>query len=297
MRTFTALVNPISGGGNADALWEPIARLLREAGADLTIEHTRSKEHAIAAATEAAARGDVVIAVGGDGLVRDIAGGVVAGIASGAGGALAIVPAGRGNDLARTLGIPADPERLAAMLLEGPLRRIDVLDVNGVIAPGNVYVGIDSLATRIINDNRRLPALLLYRLAPLKAILTWRPPVYTLTTQDGPSSVAAHTVVVANSGAYGHGLRIVPPAVVDDGLADVMVVGAGPRRKIVRFMSQAKTGAHIHGSEVRLSTTKEIVIDADRPVPVCADGDEVATLPATVRIREAALPVVAPARK
>lgn len=289
MRGFTALINPISGGGHGDELWEPVSRLLRDAGATIELEHTRSREHAVQAAQQAAARGDVVIAVGGDGLVRDTAGGVVA-----AGGTLGIVPAGRGNDLARTLGLPDDPLGLANLLLTGPVRRIDVLDVDGVVAPGNVYIGIDSLATRIINRSRWMPALLLYRLAPLRALLTWRPPTYTIKADGRTRQVRAHTVVIANSGAYGHGLRIVPPAVLDDGLLDVMTVSAGPRRMIVSFMSQAKKGTHVQRPEVNLTTTREVVIDADRPVPVCADGDEIGTLPASVGVRRHALAVIAP---
>ncbi len=293
MRTFTALINPISGGGRAPELWDRVARLLREAGATVQVVLTQSGEDAVELATKAAIRGDVVVAVGGDGLVRDTAGGVVAG-GRAAGGALGIVPAGRGNDLAHTLAVPDDPAALAQLLLDGPTRQIDVVDVVGVIAPGNVYVGIDSLATRIINSSRWVPALLLYRLAPVRAILTWRPPLYTLSVDGQPRRVRAHTVVIANSGAYGHGLRIVPPAVLDDGLLDVLVVGAGPRGAIVRFMDEAKKGTHVHRPDVDLGTAHEVVIDADVPVPVCADGDEIGTLPVTVRVRPGALTVIAP---
>ncbi|WP_344445316.1 diacylglycerol kinase family protein [Kitasatospora nipponensis] len=291
MRAFTAVVNPVSGGGKAFAHWEPVAELLRAAGATVRAERTRSREHAVQCATEAARRGEVVVAVGGDGMVRDAADGAVRG-----GGTLGIVPAGRGNDLARALGLPTDPAGLARLLLEGPTRQIDVLDVNGVIAPGNVYIGIDSLATRIINASRWVPALLLYRLAPVRAILSWRPAGYTVRVDDtAEQRMRAHTVVIANSGAYGHGLRIVPPAVLDDGLLDVMVVGDGPRSMIVKFMSEAKQGTHVHRPEVSLRTGLTVTVDADRPVPVCADGDEIAHLPATVTLLPAALTIIAPA--
>ncbi len=289
MRRYTALINPVAGGGHAGTLWDPVAGLLRAAGATVRIEQTSSSAHAVELAATAAGRGEVVIAVGGDGLVRDAAGGVVA-----SAGALGIVPAGRGNDLAHTLDIPDDPAALARILLDGPTRRIDVLDVDGVIVPGNVYVGIDSLATRIINNSRWVPALMLYRLAPVRAVLSWKPPIYTVVADGQSRQVRAHTVVIANSGAYGHGLRIVPPAVVDDGLLDVMVVGAGPRRMIVTFMSEAKKGTHVHRPEVDLRTAREVVIDADGSVPVCADGDEIGTLPVTVKVRPGALTVIAP---
>ncbi|WP_035841421.1 diacylglycerol/lipid kinase family protein [Kitasatospora azatica] len=288
-RRFTAVVNPISGGGHAAARWEPVAALLRAAGATVHTEPTRSREHAIGCAKAAAERGDVVVAVGGDGLVRDVVAGAVTGH-----GTFAVVPAGRGNDLARLLNIPVDPAALADLLLTGSTRDLDVLEVNGVIAPGNVYIGIDSVATRIINAGRGLPALLLYRLAPLRAILSWRAAGYTLTVDGVHSQVRAHTVILANSGAYGHGLRIVPSAKPDDGLLDVMVVGDGPRSKIVSFMNEAKRGTHTDRPEVSVRTAREVAVDADRPIPVCADGDEIATLPARVRVLPGALTVIAP---
>ncbi|GAB2699843.1 diacylglycerol/lipid kinase family protein [Kitasatospora kifunensis] len=289
--TFTAIVNPISGGGHTAARWEPIAMLLRTAGAAVRTVPSHNRAHAIACATTAAERGDVVVAVGGDGMVRDVADGTVRG-----GGTMAIVAAGRGNDLARTLRLPGvgDPAAVARLLLAAPTRTIDVLEVNGVIAPGNVYIGIDALATRIINAGRGLPALLLYRLAPLRAILSWRAAGYTLTVDGQQRQVRAHTVVIANSGAYGHGLRIVPPAVLDDGLLDVMVVGDGPRAKIIAFMREAKRGTHLHRPEVSVRTARQVTVDADRPIPVCADGDEIAQLPADIRVRPGALTVIAP---
>ncbi|RAG81784.1 diacylglycerol kinase family lipid kinase [Streptacidiphilus pinicola] len=287
-RTFTAVVNPISGGGHGFDHWRPVSDLLHAAGATVRAIPTQSREHAITVAGQAAARGEVVVAVGGDGMVRDVADGVVR-----AEGTMGLVPAGRGNDLAWRLGLPQDPAGLARLLLEGEPRAFDVLDVNGVIAPGNVYIGIDSLATQIINANRRLPALLVYRLAPVRAILRWRPAGYTLDLDGERSEVRAHTVVVANSGAYGHGLRIVPPAEPDDGRLDVMVVGDGPRRKVVSFMGQAKKGTHIERPEVTLATGTAVTVDADRPVPVCADGDEVTTLPARITLLPGALKLLA----
>jgi diacylglycerol kinase family enzyme len=286
VRSFTALVNPISGGGHAAAKWEPLAELILRAGADVKVVLTLSQAHAVESATEYSTAGDVVVAVGGDGLVRDVATGVVA-----AGGTMAIVPAGRGNDLARGLDLPTGIAELADLLLNGPVRAIDVLEANGVIVPGNVYAGMDATATKIINDNRRIPAKLLYRLAPVIALARWRPADFTVVADGHSTTTTGHMVVIANSGRYGHGLHIVPTAVLDDGLLDVMVVGQVPKYKVAAFMGQAKTGAHARRPEVELSTAKEVTLSADRPVPVCGDGDE---LPITVRVRPGALNLIAP---
>jgi YegS/Rv2252/BmrU family lipid kinase len=289
VRSFTALVNPISGGGRAAEKWAPLAARINAAGADVRVELTRSQAHGVEAAQAAAADGRVVVAVGGDGLVRDVAEGVAA-----ADGVMGIVPAGRGNDLARSLAFPTDVPGLADLLLEGRDAPCDVITLGDTVVIGNVYCGIDSVSNAIINNNRRLPAKLVYRLAPVRAILTWRAPRFTLTIDGTTTTVDAHMVVIGNSGAYGHGLNIVPSARVDDGLLDVLVVRNGPKRAIASFMRDAQRGTHIARPEVSVQQAREVTIAADRDVPVCGDGEELAQLPATARIKPAALRLIRP---
>lgn len=290
MRSFLVLVNPISSGGTAPARTQPIAQLLRESGATVRVVPTEGPQHATDAAREAAKAGEVVIAAGGDGLARDVADGV----AGAEGGVMAILPAGRGNDLARKLGVPSEAAALARLFLEGEARPIDVLECDGAIIPGNLYAGLDSVANAMINASRWMPAKLLYRLAPIRAIATWRPADYRLTLDGEPVAQRGHTVVVANSGTYGHGLDIVPSAVVDDGIFDVLIAGDMPRWKIASLMREAGQGAHVRHPEMTVRTAREIVIEADRPLPVCADGDYLCDLPVTVRLRPGALNVLRP---
>lgn len=285
----TALINPISGGGRALKVWRPIADALAAADFPVTEELTRSQHHAVAAAEAAALRGDLVVAVGGDGLVRDVAGGVFP-----HGGRMAIVPAGRGNDLARKLELPADSGALASMIAAGNTRRIDVIEAAGRIVLGNVYVGLDSVATEAINNNRWLPGAVVYRVAPVGTILRWHAPTFTLTTPDWTATAAMHQVVVANSGRYGYGLDIVPPARLDSGLLHVLTIGDVPRRHIVSFINKAKTGRHTEEDQVEVRTTTQITLDADRRIPVHADGDYLCELPVTVTIRPSALELVIP---
>lgn len=288
--SLTALINPISGGGHANDIWRPVAERLAALQVTPIVEVTQSQEHAVQAARAAAERGDVVVAVGGDGLVRDVACGVVP-----VGGTMAIVPAGRGNDLARKLELSHDPEALAGMLAGTTVRSFDLIEAAGQVVLGNVYVGIDSVSNKAINDNRWLPGLLVYRLAPVGAILSWHAPTFTVECDGESRTLAAHSVVVANSGAYGHGLKIVPSAALDDGLLDVMTVADGPRRKIVKFMSQAKDGSHVESSTVTVRRARAVTISADRAVPVFADGDYLAEMPITMSVRPSALKLLMPA--
>lgn len=287
MTVCTALINPVAGGGRAIRIWRPIAESLAARGIAVTELMTRSREHAVEAAGTHARRGETVIAVGGDGLVRDVAAGV-----HGTGASMAIVPAGRGNDLARKLGLSRDAEGLAAMLAGGATRRIDVIRAAGHVVLGNVYVGVDSVATESINNSRWLPGILAYRLAPIGAMLNWSAPEFTLTASTWSARARLHQVVVANSGQYGYGLNIVPSASLDSGELKVLTVADAPRYKVAGFVRKARTGAHIASDEVEVRASTEITIDADRPVPVHADGDYLCELPVTVSVAPAALDIV-----
>ncbi len=291
MTAFTALLNPISGSaGTSVERWEPVAAALRAGGADVAMEPTRSAGQARERAEQLSLEGRTVVAVGGDGLVRDVAGGVVAGD-----GVLGIVPAGRGNDLALGLGLPHAPVALARVLLDGHIRAIDVLDADGVIVPGNVYAGIDALSTRIINRHRRVPALLLYRLAPVLAALRWRPASFELTLDGVTTTEHLMMVVAGNSGHYGHGLHIVPSATLDDGLIHLLTVdGSASLLRLASFMKEAKHGAHVDRPEVTVRTAREVLIRAERDVPFGADGDELADREVTLRCQPGALRILVP---
>jgi diacylglycerol kinase (ATP) len=286
--TFTALVNPMSGG-DAAARLVPVARRLREAGATVTVEHTRSMEHGQQVAAEAAGRGEVVVAAGGDGMVGGVAGAVVA-----AGGTLGIVPAGRGNDFARQLGLPSEPDALAELLLRGAPRKVDVIDVAGQIVLGSVYAGVDSVANLHANRAKRLPASLVYVYGGARALLTWQPAAYHVNVDGTTYEARGYTIVVANSGYYGNGMHIAPDAEVDDGELDVVIIGAGPRWRFILGMRELGAGTHVNRPEVTVLRGRTVSITADRPVPAFGDGDPIGGLPLTARVAPKALNVLAP---
>ena len=103
-RRFALLVNPASAGGKALKALPVVHETLDRLGAAHRTITTRSSEHAAEEATRAAAQGETVAALSGDGLLRPLGSAL-----KGSGAALAIIPCGRGNDLARVLGIPTDP--------------------------------------------------------------------------------------------------------------------------------------------------------------------------------------------
>ncbi|MEU2433150.1 YegS/Rv2252/BmrU family lipid kinase [Streptomyces sp. NPDC007861] len=292
MRQFTAVVNPTAGGSSGTAALLPLARLLREAGAGLDTQYSRSLEHAAEVARHAGEQGRIVLAVGGDGIA-----GCVGGALSGTDTVFGLVPAGRGNDFARALGLPADAQALAGLLLNGSPRPVDTIRVDsavhaGVSVLGSVYAGVDAVANRYANTSRLLRGAASYYAGGLRAVVTWRPAHYRITVDGVLHERSGYTVVAANSGFYGFGRQVAPGASVDDGVLDVVVIRHAPKRLFFAVMNELKTGEHLKRPEVEVLRGKEIRIEADRPVPYGADGEVDAVLPVTVRVQPGALNVL-----
>ncbi len=292
MTAFRLLVNPASGGGAASALVGPAADLLRAAGAAVEVTTSPGIVECRALAREAADSGHVVVSVGGDGMLSSVAGAV-----ADAGGTLGILPAGRGNDFARQLGIGGTLDDLVATLVNGTPRQVDVIDVSGGDEPrvvvGSLYAGVDSLASEFVDAAHWLPRRLQYPYASLRAIAVYRPALYRLVVDGVEHYVDAATVVVANSGYYGSGMHVAPDAAVDDGLLDVVVVGAAGKLELMRSMPKLYDGSHVTLPQVTVFRGTTVELEADGVVGY-GDGERIHELPLTATVRPGALTVLGP---
>ncbi|WP_445255517.1 diacylglycerol/lipid kinase family protein [Nocardioides aurantiacus] len=266
MRSYSFLVNPLSGGGAAPAAVVPVARLLRDAGAAVEVTYSPGPGACVELVRAAVARGDVVVAVGGDGMLASVAGEV-----ADRDGVLGLVPAGRGNDFARTLGLPSDAPGLADTLLHADARPVDLLALTlpGAgprLVVGSVYAGVDAGA----------------------ALATYAPSSYDVVVDGRRHTVTAATVVVANSGHYGQGTHVAPDASVTDGLLDVVVVGAATRRQLLTALPRVYRGTHTELDQVTVLRGSVVELGATPAVPAGGDGEPLGTLPergsATARV-------------
>jgi YegS/Rv2252/BmrU family lipid kinase len=265
-----------------------VARILRDAGCTVDVTYSPGPAACRDLVREAVGRGDVVVAVGGDGMVASLAGAVVE-----AGGVLGIVPSGRGNDFARQLGIGGSPDEVAEMLLKAEPRRVDVIDVDGRVVVGSVYAGVDSLASELVDRAHRLPRSLQYPYAAVRSIVEFRPSTYDVVVDGEAHRYEAYTVVVANSGYYGSGMHIAPGAVLDDGTLDVVVIRAASKLSLIRSMPKLYDGTHVELEEVVVLRGREVSVSASNPVLAYGDGEQLGPLPVHASVRPSALQVLA----
>jgi YegS/Rv2252/BmrU family lipid kinase len=288
-KPLALLVNPASAHGRTLKLLPGLERELDARRIPFRVERTRGLEDGVERALRAADGDEVPVVISGDGLI-----GAVGGALAGSETPLGIVPGGRGNDLARVLGIPAEPEAAAAMLAAGQTRRIDVGEVNGKRFLGIVSVGFDSEANRLANETRWLRGNLVYAYAGVRTLLGWKPARFTIRVGEERERFSGHSVSVANNKAFGGGMFIAPDADLTDGEFDVVTVGEHGKLRSLAILPKVFKGTHVEEDEVRVFRASRLELSASRPFPVYADGEHLTDLPAKLRVLPRALSVIVP---
>jgi YegS/Rv2252/BmrU family lipid kinase len=286
---LTILVNPSSGGGRTMKLLPAVEAALDARRVDFRVQRTKSLEHGVDAALDAVESEEVPVVLSGDGLL-----GAIGGAMAGSETPLGIVPGGRGNDLARVLGIPTDPEAAVEVILAGHSRLIDVGEANGKRFLGIVSVGFDSEANRRANETRLMRGNLVYAYAALRTLARWKPARFTLRVDSERIRLSGYSVSVANNKAFGGGMYIAPDAELDDGQFDIVAVGEVGKLRFVGNLPKVFKGTHVDEDEVRVFRAPHLELSASKPFPVYADGEHLTDLPARLRVIPRALGVLVP---
>ncbi len=286
---LTLLVNPHSAHGRTLKLLPRVEQELDARRIPFRVERTRGLEDGVERALRAVEASEVPVVVSGDGLV-----GAVGGAMAGAETPLGIIPGGRGNDLARVLGIPADPAEAVAVIAAGESRRIDVGEANGKRFLGIVSVGFDSECNRLANEVRFLRSNLVYVYSLLRTLVGWKPARFTIAIGDQRTRISGYSISVANNSTYGGGMRIAPNAKLDDGLFDVVAIGEVGKLRFVGNLAKVFKGTHVEGDEVQVFRAPRLQLTASREFPVYADGEHLTDLPVALRILPRALSIVVP---
>ena len=280
------LVNPTAGGGRAASLVEPVTDRLRAGGAEVTLLVGRDAADSARRARSAVAdRVDVLVALGGDGLVNLAAQAVLGGDVP-----LAVVPAGTGNDAARTLGV-VDPRQAVDVVLRGVRRSWDVGRVGGRCFLSVLSSGFDSRVNERANTMRWPRGPSRYPLAMLAELRVFRAVPYDVVLDGEPLHLPAMLVAVGNGPSYGGGMRVCPAADPTDGLLDVTVLTPLPTWRFLRLFPSVYRGEHVGRPEVRTFRARGVRLTAPG-MTAYADGEPVGPLPVEVDVVPAALPVL-----
>lgn len=292
---IAVVANPTAGRGKGAKLIPKVDALLRSLGVAHTLHICEGPEDPERLARKAASVGaSIVAALGGDGQVGAVANGII-----GTGAALAVIPAGTGNDFARHLGIHRkDPLAATGLLAEPTIRRIDVVRIT-TPEGGRYYVniggaGFDSEVNERANRVRALKGKSKYVLSTFVTLGRFKRADFTVSVDGEMHDFTGFMLTVANANSYGGGMLICPEARVDDGILDVCQIRDLPKWRFAFTFPKVFRGTHVTNPAVTMLRGKQIEVSADRALPVYADGERVGSLPATFTVHPGSLPVVAP---
>jgi diacylglycerol kinase (ATP) len=284
------VVNPTSGKGRGAAARAAVEERLRARGASVRTIVGDDAEHAADLSRAAVAEGvDALVALGGDGMVH-LALQAVAGTET----PLGIVPAGTGNDLAWSLGIPQrDPIAAADMVLAGSQRTIDAVRTEHRWFACVLGAGFDSVVNERANTLRWPRGPMRYNVAIAFELPRFKAMPFVLTLDGEQWRTDAMLVAVGNARSYGAGIRITDEAVLDDGLLDVFVLAPVSKLDFVRTLPKARTGSHLGHPSVTVKRARVVTIESPGVVAY-ADGERMGPLPLTCECVPGALRVFAP---
>lgn len=292
--------NPASGRGRGQASLAAVEQGLRARGFQPELLPTRSAGHAVELAREAALRAPaLVVAVGGDGTLRDVSEGLLAARQTAPTHLpvpLALVPSGTGNDFARTLGIPRVPDAALNTALEGATRELDAWLWNGTPFLNVAGLGLDAAVGKEVNESHhKLRGTLAYVAALFTVLRHYQPFELSLQWEGGEWSGRAWLAAFGNGKCYGGGMQIAPAAVPDDGLLDLVVVEDVPKLELIRQLPGLFSGKHVRHPRVRTFRVARVSVSAP-PQPVTLDGELIASPPAEIVLSPYRLPVRVPKR-
>ena len=239
---------------------------------------------------ELAGQVDRVVIGGGDGTLNAAASGLV-----GTGLPLGVIPLGTANDLARTLGIPSDPEEAAQVIAAGRLRRVDLGEVNGLpfFNVASVGFGVD-LTRALTRDAKRRWGALGYVVAALRALERLKPFSVEIIENDTTHRSRTVHIAVGNGRHYGGGMTISEHARIDDGRLDLYSLEVESFWRMLRLAPALRSGRHGAWAEIRTLSGTEFELRTRRPRSVNTDGEITTRTPARFRVLRGALDLYVP---
>lgn len=312
------IVNPTAHSGAAGTIAERLSRFLTlylHEGSSFEVKRTERPRHATEMAAGAAGY-DTVLALGGDGVIHEVACGLMT-IPEAERPVLGVIPVGSGNDFARTLGIrevTCDADLVQTLTCEpmqidvGRIRYTSSTDAAAPLDSSEYFVetfsfGLDAAiahGTAALRRTTKLAGAPLYTLSGLNVFGAHYRSYPVRLRLDGGEKRDLKTIICAvqNGPTYGSGYRITPDADPQDGVFDICyATGPLPRALALPVFLSAKEGKHVTNRHVTMGRARTVSVDfIDGAYPAQADGEALELRRAEIDLLPRALTVLAPAR-
>ena len=266
------ILNPISGTHSKKEIPELIEKTLDHEQFDHQLILTEYAGHAAEIAKNCAARGiDIVVAIGGDGTVNEVARSLVHTRT-----ALAIIPCGSGNGLARHLCLPLDFKKAIQIINSCKIEAFDYGVINDLPFFCTCGMGFDAfISLKFAEAGKRGPMTYLENV--LKEGLKYQPETYEVEDETGAKRYKAFLIACANASQYGNNAYIAPGATMKDGEMDVIIMEPFDALDAPQIAADLFMKTITNNSKIRTFRTKSLHIHRKEPGAIHYDGDPIMT--------------------
>lgn len=298
------IVNPTAANGRVAAQWPTVREHLTGLGLAFDFRLTERPLHATEIAREAAQAGYCpIVAYGGDGTLMEVVNGLLGEPGQPSTVPLAIIPGGTGSDFVRTLGIAHDFRQACAKLIGGTERLVDVgyATFRGFDGSerhlyfANVAgLGFDGeVVERVQRSSKALGGTLTYLTNLLLTLVYYQNKHVSLRFDGQAQDRRMNSVLVCNGRYFGGAMYIAPPADVQDGEFELVILGDFSKPELVINVPRVYKGTHLTHPKVQIHKAQEVHVEAKERMLLQADGELVGQAPASFRIIPRVLRVIA----
>jgi diacylglycerol kinase (ATP) len=278
-RAIKFIVNPVSGNGRTGKILPHLVGIAKKLGIDFDLQLTKAPEHATELANDRSDQFDIMVAVGGDGTVNEVATGAFKSQKI-----MGVIPTGTGNDFARALAKLSDwisskrnlHDHLER-IISGKVKSIDVasvqIDSKEFFFVNSVGVGFDAEVARESLKIHRLKGLSKYLLAVMKTLSKYKSSQMKIELDDRSIEQKTFLVAIGNGISSGGGFLLTPQAMLDDGILDVCIASDLSIPKVLQILPRTLNGTHGKHHEVTMAPTRRIRIQSEAPVSIHRDGE------------------------
>jgi diacylglycerol kinase (ATP) len=298
------IVNPTAASGRVAKEWPAVSRLLADLGLEFDFRMTEQPLHATAIAREAVEAGfNPIVVYGGDGTLMEVVNGLLAEPGTPSQATLGIIPGGTGSDFVRTLGIPHDFKEACQRLVSGSERLVDVgyatfRGFDG--AEQSLYfanvagLGFDGeVAERVQRSSKALGTMVTYLGNLLLTLVHYKNKQVKLRYNDVSEERRLNSVVVCNGRYFGGAMYIAPPAELQDGEFNLVILGDLSKLELIANVPRVYKGTHLTHPKVANYKVREVAVESAERLLVQADGELVGQSPASFRMVPGVLRVIA----
>ncbi len=300
-RRVAFIVNPAAASGRGRARWAELEDRFVQDHVGAKALFTSQPGDAIRLAQASAPNCDLIVAVGGDGTVFEVASGLL--LSGSASIRFGIVPTGTGNDVARQCGI-CNLNQARVALRDGRTRSLDVIHIqcragNASVTRYALLYGAVGIVGEVLKQTtprvkRIFGPRFAYHVGALRAILTYRAPQMQVTCDGRTQATRFLMVCASNSEEAGGGMRLAPGALMDDGEINVNVCEAISGIRTVALLWNIFKGRQLSHPKLRYFPARAVSVEADPPIEVEADGELIGYTPVQFEVVPQALQMLIP---